>query len=71
MFYSAIALGIFCSAADQPSGPLGDVTTRLLGAVLARWLGLAHPALSRRIVESCAKGAAATVIRLIRFLGLF
>jgi hypothetical protein len=71
ILYSAIGLGIFCCAADQPSGPLGDVTTRLLGAALAHWFSLAQPALSRWIVDTCAKSAATTVMRLLRLSGLF
>jgi hypothetical protein len=71
VFYSAIMLGIFCCAADQPSGPLGDVTTRFLAAVLAHWFSVAQPELSHRIVDSCAQSTATTVIRLLRRFGLF
>lgn len=70
VFYSAVMLGIFCCATDQPSGPLGDVASRLLAAVMTSWLGVAHPELSRWIVDGCARSAAITVIRLLRRLGL-
>lgn len=68
---SGIVLGIFCCAADQPSGPLGNATIRFLAAVLAHWVSLAHPELYGWIVETGARSALAIIIRLLRLLGLF
>lgn len=67
--YWAVLLGMFCWAADQPSGPLGDVIARFLSAGLAHWFGLAHPELSRWLVETSANSVARAVLRLTRFLG--
>jgi hypothetical protein len=66
MFYSAIALGIFCCAADQPSGPVGDVGARLLGAALAHGFSLALPGLSHWIADACARSTATVLVRLLR-----
>lgn len=71
ILYSAVFLGMFCCAADQTSGPLGDVATRLLADAMASWFSVTQPALARWIVTASTKSTATTVIRLLRRFGLF